>query len=47
MNCRVCVCVFSSQDALFNSLLEDPYLSLQLTSKSNQQVAKRCQKISS
>ena len=26
------------QDALFNSLLDDPYLSLQLTGKSTQQV---------
>lgn len=31
------VCFFS-QDALFNSLLDDPYLSLQLANKSNQQV---------
>lgn len=27
-----------SQDALFNSLLDDPYLNLQFTGKSNQQV---------
>lgn len=31
-------CFLFSQDALFNSLLDDPYLSLQLAGKANQQV---------